>query len=110
MLLRFLYRFQREALSIFIRLQRGPSLYLLRFHKELPRNSFGFPLISKGIPSNFLGFPEGNLKDIEGDSLRALRGMQGKSTWVHFTIYLEIEEMSLGNLFRHEGEFISKSE
>ena len=52
---------------------------------------------------------EGNLKEIEEDSLRALRGMQGKLKGIHFTIYwklkrcpfevdFEMDENSYGNL------------
>ena len=78
MFLRFLYRFQKEALSIFIRFQAECSLYFLRFHKELPWISLGFPSISKGIPSKFISCTKGNLNEIEKDSLRALRGMQSK--------------------------------
>ena len=53
MFLRFLYRFQREALSIFIRFQGEFSLCFLRLHMELPLISRGFPPISKGSPFQF---------------------------------------------------------
>ena len=53
MFLRFLYRFQREALSIFIRFQGEFSLCFLRLHMELPWISRGFPSISKGSPFQF---------------------------------------------------------
>ena len=34
---------------------------------------------------------EGNLKEIEEDSLRALRGMQGQLQGIHFTIYWRLK-------------------
>ena len=34
---------------------------------------------------------EGNLKEIEEDSLRALRGMQGELKGIHFTIYRRLK-------------------